>query len=172
MSRGIQLGQVATDKAAKTNDTLLKSVAKILLIELQIPGLTFQRKLTQAQIKSGVGSCEPDGGIWFYNGIPICFFESKKQNGLGNAIERWYKNHWTMFRINPKILSGTFCVGEGTIKGKPIWKTLHEACEGNFDTVREGNSVFLSIGDFDPNFVKERIREIILKSIELNKKDV
>jgi hypothetical protein len=75
-----------------------------------------------------------------------------------------------MFRLNPKILSGTFCVGEGTIKGKPIWKTLHEACEGNFDTVREGNSVFLSVGDFDPNFVKEKIREIILKSIEITKK--
>jgi len=170
MSRGIQKGQVATDLAAKTNDSLLKSVAKTLQVELKdIPNLTFQRKLNQTQIKSGVGSCEPDGGIWFYNGKPICFFESKKQGNAGNAIERWYKNHWTLFRLNPNILSGTFCVGAGTKSGAPIWKILHEACDGNFDVVQEGNSVFLSEGDFDPTFVREKIREIILKSIELNK---
>lgn len=170
MAKGIQKGQVATDAAAKTNDTLLKSVAKILQVELaSIEGLTFQRKLRQDQIKSGVGSCEPDGGIWFYNGKPICFFESKKQGKGGNAIERWFKNFTVLSRINRNIQSGTFCVGEGTVKGAPIWKTLHEACDGQFDVIQEGNSVFMSLGDFDPQFVKETIKQIILNSIEMNK---
>jgi hypothetical protein len=167
--RGIQLGQNVTDEQAKTNDNLLKIIAKDLEKELNIPGLSFQIKLNKDQIKSKVGACQPDGGIWFYNEKPICFFESKKQNNGGNAIERWYKNHWVLSRINPNILSGTFCVGGGAKKGGVIWKTLHEACEGNFDCLQNGNSVFLSEQGFNHSFVKDKIKEIILMSIGYNK---
>lgn len=171
--RGIQPGQVATDAAARTNDSLVNASARKLMAELGVEGLTFQTKLSQSQIASGVGSCQPDGGIFLYNGVPVAFFESKKQGARGNAIERWYKNERILRRINPDVLSGTFCVGEGVVLNGPIWKVLHEACDGDFNTVRTKsapwltrNSVFLSKDGFDEQFVIDRMREIVMEAIK------
>jgi hypothetical protein len=170
--RGIQQGQVATDEAARINDSLVNACARKLMSELQIEGLTFQSKLTQAQIISGVGSCQPDGGIFLLNGVPVAFFESKKQGSKGNAIERWYKNERILRRINPEVLSGTFCVGEGVLENGPIWKVMHEACDGDFNAVRSKtapimtrNSVFLSQEGFDEQFVIDRMRAIVMAAI-------
>lgn len=168
--RGIQIGQVATDAQAKEIDSLVKSVAAELCQELDIEGLTFAKKLKQSQIPFGVGSCEPDGGVWFLDGMPVFFAESKKQGGAGNAIERWFKNYDTLKSINPKVYSATFCSGEGTKVGGPIWKTLHRPCEGKFNDKRKGVSVFMVETEFERAYVKELMRELILEAVAENRK--
>lgn len=167
--RGIQIGQVATDAQAKEIDGLVKSIAAELEAELSIEGLSFAKKLKQSQIPFGVGSCEPDGGVWFLDGIPVFFAESKKQGSKGNAIERWFKNYDTMKSINSKVFSATFCTGDGTLQGNPIWKTLHRPCEGKFNEKRKGVSIFLSEKSFDRDFVKQQMKDLILEAVEANK---
>lgn len=168
--RGIQLGQVATDAQAKEIDSLVKSIAAELSAELSIEGLTFAKKLKQSQIPFGVGSCEPDGGVWMLDGVPVFFAESKKQGSKGNAIERWFKNYDTMKSINPLVFSATFCTGEGTLPGNPIWKTLHRPCEGKFNEKRKGVSVFMDKDAFGRDFVKQQMKDLILEAVEANKK--
>ena len=131
---GIQVGTTAFDEQSKMMDDNAKVACEIAfqLLEIQYPGLTFQRKLHQSQIPGGVGSCAPDGGVWFYNGKLIAAFESKKQGKKGNAIERWFKNNFIIKAINPESTYVTFASGEGVVAGNPIHRILHIAhCGGN-----------------------------------------
>ena len=72
----------------------------------------------------------------------------------------------------------TFATGEGALKNSTIWSTLHIAVEGNYNMIREksesygqdGVSVFLSESDFDYDFIKATMKEIVLKAIEKSTK--
>lgn len=177
MAKGIQPGTVASSSASKLIDKQVKTANIELFEELKdiIPGLTYQAKLKKDQIIGGVGSCQPDGGIWLLNGLPIFASEAKKQGKGGNAIERWYKNPYIARACNKDILYATFCTGKGTLKKGPIWNTLHIAVEGEYNEIREKSkagygmdnfSVFLSEDDFDYDFVKATLRQIISIAIE------
>ena len=123
---GIQPGTTAFDEQSKAMDDNAKLACEIAF-QLQYPGLTFQKKLDQSQIPGGIGSCAPDGGVWFYNGKLIAAFESKKQGSKGNAIERWFKNNFIIKAINPAATYVTFASGEGVVAGNPIHRILHIA---------------------------------------------
>lgn len=174
---GIQPGTVASSVESKLIDKQVKTANQELFQELKetIPGLTFQLKLRKDQIPGGVGACAPDGGIWFYNGVPIFASEAKKQGKRGNAIDRWYKNPNIMLACNKDILYVTFCTGEGTLENGPIWDTLHIVVEGEYNTIREKSkkgygrdnfSIFLEEKNFDFDYVKATLKEIILKAID------
>ena len=133
---GIQKGMVATDEAARSMDDNAKK-AMLIVSELMGDDFTYQKKLDQSQIPGGVGSCAPDGGVWFKDGLLVAAFESKKQGAKGNAIERWFKNNFIIRMINPNATYVTFASGEGVIAGNPIHKILHIAHCGNVGVMNE-----------------------------------
>lgn len=177
---GIQLGTTASSEESKKIDKQVKKANQELFAELKesYPGLTYQSKLKKEQIPGGVGACQPDGGIWLLNGTPIIASEAKKQGKGGNAIERWYNNSFILRTVNKDILYATFATGEGVLKDSPVWSTLHIAVEGKYNMIREksesygqdGVSVFLSKEDFEYDFVKETMRQIVMKAIEKSSK--
>ena len=136
---GIQPGTTALDEESKAMDDNAKSamirVAEIL--QSSYPELVVQSKLDQSQIPGGIGSCAPDGGVWFYKGQLIAAFESKKQGAKGNAIERWFKNNFIVRAINPTATYVTFASGEGVVAGNPIHRILHIAHQGLYGVMNE-----------------------------------
>jgi hypothetical protein len=136
---GIQLGTTAFDALSKKMDNNAKKAAQVAfeLLQVKYPELTFQKKLNKSQIPGGIGSCAPDGGVWFYNGRVIAVFESKKQNDKGNAIERWYKNHFIIRAISATATYVTFASGKGVIVGNPIHRILHITHHGVYGTINE-----------------------------------
>ena len=122
---GIQKGTVAFDEQSKAMDDNAKSAMNVAFV------------LLSAKYPGGIGSCAPDGGVWFYNGELIACFESKKQGDKGNAIERWYKNNFIVRAINPSATYVTFASGAGVIAGNPIHRILHIAHQGAYGTIGE-----------------------------------
>ena len=136
---GIQPGTTASDDESKAMDDNARQAAEraFRALRTKYPGLAFQKKLDQSQIPGGIGSCAPDGGIWFYDGALIAAFESKKQADRGNAIERWYKNHFIVRAISATATYVTFASGEGVLEGNPIHRILHIAHHGTFGVIDE-----------------------------------
>jgi hypothetical protein len=131
-------------------------------------GLTYQKKLTQKQIPGNIGSCCPDGGIFFLNGMPVLAVEAKHQENKGNAIERWYKNAFIMRAINPDVAYITFATGEGTIIGGTIWRILSIAHKGEYNVIRPNdNTAYLTI---DPLTIEEMVT-IIVNAFEASTKE-
>ena len=81
-------GKVATTYQSKMLDGMVKSVS----CELQhdFTGITMQKKLTKNDFANYFSyvpldkGCEPDGGIWFYNGKPVFVVEAKHENEKGD----------------------------------------------------------------------------------------
>jgi hypothetical protein len=165
---GIQPGTTAFDEQSKAMDDNAKLASEIAfqLLEIQIPGLTFQKKLTQKQIPGGIGSCAPDGGAWFYNGKLICAFESKKQGPKGNAIERWFKNNFIVKAINPEATYVTFASGEGVVAGNPIHRILHIAHSGDKGVMNEVKPGVNNLHCKVDGFSVEEMVDIISQTIE------
>lgn len=158
MAGGIQKGMVATDTQARKLDNQCKFLKEELAS--QFPTLTMQRKLRQDQIPSGVGACEPDGGVWFKDGELFAIFEAKKQQDRGNAIERWFKNNYIARAINPNVHYITFAVGQGASNNGVITKALNIAHMDGFDTfVPNKNSCFRQV----EGFTDEEIRTIMIE---------
>lgn len=169
MKRGIQPGTVASSDASRKIDRSVKNANKELFEEIKTtyPGLSWQRHFKKDQMPGGVGGCQPDGGIWFFNGKPIVSSEAKAQNKSGNAIERWFKNFYLLQRANKDIFYVTFATGEGVAQNGPIWKTLYIAVDGKYNTINESRvSVFLSEEGFEYDFIKSIMKEIVLEAIE------
>ena len=166
---GIQTGTVATDARARKLDEQCKHVKKTVLpvISAIYPEVTMQKRLTKAQIPGGKGACEPDGGLWFYKGKLIAVFEGKKQQDRGNAIERWFKNHFIARLINPNVSYVTFCTGEGAYSDGTIGKSLNVAHLKGFNKYNPGdNSAYLNVDDFDKQFISDIMLEVISERIQ------
>jgi len=136
---GIQPGTVAFDEESRAMDDNAKSamIRVANLLQLSYPELVVQAKLDQSQIPGGIGSCAPDGGVWFYKGQLIAAFESKKQGAKGNAIERWFKNNFIVRSINPTATYVTFASGDGVVAGNPIHRILHIAHQGLYGVMND-----------------------------------
>jgi hypothetical protein len=164
--RGIQLGQVATDKdAAKLDNQCKTSITKVYeaLKEKYKGDIQFQKKLAKDQIPGGVGACAPDGSLWFWKGTLIAAFEAKKQQNRGNAIERWHKNHALCRMINPKVSYVTFACGEGAVVGGVIHKAIAFQHLDGFDKYVPGkNSCWMK----PDGFKDEEIENIMVQVIE------
>ena len=169
---GIQRGTTAFDEQSKAMDDNAKSamfhVANIL--SSTYPDLIVQSKLDQSQIPGGIGSCAPDGGVWFYKGELIACFESKKQNDKGNAIERWYKNNFIVRAINPTATYVTFASGTGVTAGNPIHRILHIAHQGLFGVMGEVqvgvNNLHCKVDGFSVDEMSDIMIETITNIIE------
>ena len=174
--KGLQKGHTgAMDLVAKTIDTSLRSIRDELFVELSSNNkLTMKKKVSCKDSKT---PCQPDGGAWYYNDQLIAVFEAKKQGDSGNAIERWYKNEYVCRRINESVSYVTFCCGDGAYRDGTIGKTLDIAHDGAFNEYREGkNSCWLSKEGFRMEFLRDKMRKIILERIEnhdskINKKN-
>ena len=165
-NKGIQKGQVATDALARKLDYQCKNQSKKLYERLSslYPKLKYQSKLNQSQIPGGVGGCEPDGGLWFYDDLLIAVFEGKKQQNKGNAIERWFKNYYICKEINDDLSYVTFCTGEG-VNGV-IPKALNVAHPKGWNEYYGGkNSCYLSEEGFADDHIYNVMEEVILERI-------
>lgn len=130
---------LAWDEDSIKADAQVKLASQRLRSEMsKIKELTWQQKLDKEQIPFGHGACQPDGGLWFWKGKLIMSSESKKQNGRGNAIERWAKNFYICSKVNPRSTYLTLAVGEGVLPGKPIYETLYVFHEGKYNVDRIG----------------------------------
>lgn len=168
MAGGIQPGTVATDARARKLDEQCKHLKNDLYTELKsvYPDLRLQKKLTKDQIPGGKGACEPDGGAWFYRDTLIAVFEGKKQQDLGNAIERWFKNNYICRKINPNVSYVTFCTGEGAYDDGQIGKALNVAHLEGFNQYNPGdNSAFLRIDGFTGEDIYAIMKEVITERI-------
>jgi len=169
---GIQPGTTALDEESKAMDDNAKAamirVAEIL--KSDYPELIVHSKLDQSQIPGGIGSCAPDGGVWFYKGQLIAAFESKKQGPRGNAIERWFKNNFIVRAINPTATYVTFASGEGVVAGNPIHRILHIAHQGIYgvmNTVQVGvNNLHCKIDGFTVEEMTNIMIETITNSLD------
>jgi hypothetical protein len=170
MSRGIQKGTVAWDTESLALDKGLKDVAKSLfpvLLKKYGPDLSFRLKLTKPEIPGGVGACAPDGGAWYWKGVLVAVFEGKKQGRQGNAIERWYKNNYICRRVNSDVNYVTFASGAGAAKNEVIWKTLHVAHDGEFNTFRPGaNTCYMSVSGYTHKEIADRMIQAIEGGID------
>ena len=101
-------GKVATTVKSKKLDTMVKTFRDNLKHEFN--GFTVQNKLTENNFADFLGykpldkGCEPDGGIWFYNGLPVLVIEAKHEDKGGNAHQRWWENANIISICNPKCI--------------------------------------------------------------------
>ena len=169
MAGGIQPGTMAWDERALKLDKQVKSASITVLEKLknQYPELQYERKLPFEFLFDGIGSCQPDGGVWFYKGKMVAAFEAKKQNDRGNAIERWYKNFFLLKEVNERVPYITFAIGAGAKEGEPIWKSLYSAMKGQFNQIRpDGPSCFLKPEGFTAEEIENIIFEFVSKELE------
>lgn len=165
---GIQKGTMAWDAVSLALDKQIDKIAKELSKDPNVVanGYTFQKKLKKEQIPGRIGSCQPDGGVWFKDGKLIAAFEAKKQGKSGNAIERWYKNAFILRTLNPLVNYVTFSCGAGASINTPIGKTLAIAVFENgqhyFNEFREGkNSVYMNVDGYTDNEVRIIMRKAL-----------
>lgn len=166
---GIQTGTVATDARARKLDKQCKHVKNTVfsIISPIYPEVTMQTKLTKAQIPGGKGACQPDGGVWFYKGKLIAAFEGKKQQDRGNAVERWFKNHYICRKINPFVSYVTFCTGEGAYDDGVMGNALHVAHLEGVNQYNPGdNSVFYNTDCFTEEFISDIMLEVLSERIQ------
>ena len=103
------------DPRARKLDKLVKAASKNVFNSLKsrYPQLELKPKLHTSEIPGGVGSCEPDAGIWIYLGKIIASGEGKKQDEDGNAGQRWYQNMMILRELSPGLTYVTFGTGRG-----------------------------------------------------------
>lgn len=167
---GIQKGSCATDIHAKTLDQNLKKIRNDLSSEMQPHGWTCLKKIPRENLKKFniyIGF-EPDGGLWYKNGILQAVFEGKKQGKYGNAIERWQKNHWIAKTLNPNVKYITFGVREGFSDNSYAYryaKTMLNSEGKIFNTLYpSGQSWFVNVDGFSKN----ELYNLMKKSLEEN----
>ena len=98
---------------AKKLDKFTKQASRNVFDRLspRYPDLEHKKKLEPKEIPGGIGSCEPDGGIWSYLGNIIASMEGKSQDLKGNAGQRWYNNKDILRTLAPNITYITFGAG-------------------------------------------------------------
>lgn len=172
---GIKPGTTAYDDQSRLLDSQLKRARDELAVEINLDGLCMRRRLRGSEIISGaVEGCEPDGGIWMVNDVPIASFEAKKQGRVGNAHERWFKNHRLLTHLNPSVTYVTFCAREGTEPGSTLWRTFSTvlALHGR-DPHQDWNRLFLkdvsffgSATGFSYTLIKSTMYDAITRSYD------
>ena len=110
-------------------------------------------------------------GVWFYKGVLIAAFESKKQNDKGNAIERWFKNNFIVRAINPIATYVTFASGAGVIAGNPIHRILHIAHQGLYGVMGEvqvgTNNLHCNVEGFSVDEMSDIMLQTIIAALEV-----
>lgn len=122
---GIQSGTVARPKQTTLLERLLRKVNKSedVFLEGVRKGLEWKRKLGSEDLfpnaSMKVAGCEPDGGVWLKDGVPVLVTELKHQGVDGNAEARFFRNHHIFQSYNPLVIDICFCTGEGFFGNRP-----------------------------------------------------
>jgi hypothetical protein len=174
---GIKTGTTAYDEHSKVLDKNTKQAALEVFQEMQeeYPLLSFRSSIP-APIKYETNGCAPDGGIWYYKGVPIVSFEAKKQGFKGNAHDRWFKN-WDCFKAYQNFSFVTFCIGQGAgvssdKKHGTMRQSFNVAMFNNKQshvwnsTTIGGLSFYGSVNGFEYSKVKEIMRDCVVRTIE------
>ena len=157
--------KVCSTRESISLDGDLKTVAKLVAYELKqkYPGLTFEKRYRSDNHQAG---CEPDGGIFYYNGRMIVAAEAKHQGLRGNAIERWYKNNFVLRQVSPTLTYITYATGEGAANGEVICKTLSPAHPDGFNHYKLGGNVcYTEPEGFMPEVMYESLKGAIIDQI-------
>ena len=168
-------GKKAYDEKSKSHDDMIRKISKEVAHEMmeKYPLLERKHKLPKEYFLDGIGACQPDGGIWFYDGHLIASFEGKKQNDGGNAIERWFKNYDHIRTTNPRCPLVTYAIGSGVRPNNPIWKTLYRPHKGKYNIFHNlGPSCFLNEGGFSRNWLKQNMIDYLEMEIETLTKEI
>lgn len=133
MNGGIKPGTVAYDESSLLLNKQFTLAKKELLLELSPLGYTMERKLSAQSVPGKLEGICPDGGIWRdANNRVVAVFEGKKQGAIGNAHERWYKNHAVVSFLFPTCRYVTVCCGLGVLPKSTMYKGF------GFALTREG----------------------------------
>jgi len=183
---GIQPGTTAYDSMSKDMDKNVKIASHMVYEELKdsYPTLEYIKKLTKEEIPGGIGSCEPDGGIWKFRGQIFASIEGKKQNEAGNAGQRWYQNVAILRELSSDLTYITFGSGSGCElvlekngKSKPdgspyasglLWDLHfgHSGKRGCIDEIRVGcNNYHKKVDGFTVEELVDIIRETIISHL-------
>ena len=132
--------QVCSTKESLTLDGDLKRVARKVAedIKLKHPEVYWTKRFNTTAHSAG---CEPDGGVFWFEDVPIVVAEAKHQGASGNAIERWYKNNFVIKQANADCTYITFATGEGAYPDRVIGKTLSPAHHLGYNTYSKGENV-------------------------------
>lgn len=169
---GIQNGTTATTEESHKLDRGLRSAALLVMEQLrdEYPLLHYQTRLPAKEI--GGGGCEPDGGLWFYDGELIMAAEAKHQGHGGNAIERWSKNFDIVRKVGNRASYLTFTTGAGVLTGGAIDKYFRQRFwvydrEPIFDTIFPTHmSVFRSEHGFEMDRIVAVMVDCIVQTIQ------
>ncbi len=156
-------GKVATSASSKALDRMVRDIS----IELKhdFNGISYQRKLTKNDFANHFGyvpstkGCEPDGGIWFRDGLPVLVVEAKYQGERGNAEERWYKNAQWISHINSKCIYYTLASGTG------CRKTFVDVEMMSYITYNKRNLLDCRWSLQENGFTYEEVKEIFMSSL-------
>jgi hypothetical protein len=129
---GIQPGAIADHGAATTTNSrcldqtireairgpkikrayLKKDYQEGLLSEPEFSRFRWITKLDKRDIPGHIGACEPDGGVFLLDGLPVLFPEGKTQKNRGNAEQRFGKNREIARYVAPAANYVTFASGD------------------------------------------------------------
>jgi hypothetical protein len=161
-------GDRATTQQSKSTEQSIRKVCKDLAKK---HGLVHKPSYSHSDFgttPSGRPGCiQPDGGFFLDNrGNFILAVEAKHQGPRGNAIERWYKNHYCLRKYIPKISYLTFgsgCISLEEGRFRPF-RSLVPAHIGNSGKIGsfspQGNSLFLK-----ESWTEEEVLSIVEKSL-------
>ena len=150
-------GAVASTPESRKLDKTVKEAAALVAKEYKDnTNLSFAKAYKGTKTKVGF---TPDGGLFFLDGELILAVEAKKQNKEGNAIERWYKNHFIVRELNPTASYLTFGCGSGATETAVIGRTLSWAHPDGFNSYNHRkNSCYLSTDGYTVEEVAAVIR--------------
>ena len=158
--------KICSTKESLVLDSSLKTIAKQVLKDLQTtyPDLTFERRYKSKNHSAG---CQPDGGIWYYQGRLILAAEAKHQGKGGNAIERWYKNNFVLRQISSTFTYITYVTGAGAVDNGIICKILSPAHPQGYNNYYLGANVcYTEPEGFLPQVIYESLKGAIIDQIQ------
>ena len=153
-------GAVASTDASVYLDKLLKESAQQIAQENNLFRFSTQVDFRSNNQTGTIDYILPDGGAFYIGNTLLAVFEAKKQNKLGNAIERWYKNNAFCRSFGNKDVSYiTFCSGYVEEDG-PLYRILYPFHQGEFGSINKytkgKNSAF-----FKEEFTEQEVKDIM-----------
>jgi len=121
-------------------------------------------------------ACEPDGGSFWFDGLPQVIFEAKKQDKSGQAgYQLAYKNLDVISVINPNCDYIIFAMGEGAIcknsDGKTqvdmgVWNRFAHNLKVEFDNHPLGKRLNTYVYQSPNGFTDKEMMDIIKKHLD------
>ena len=156
-------GKVASTYQSKKLDNMVKSVRDEMkhyfnefIMQKKLSKNDFAKYFDYVPLTKG---CEPDGGIWFFDGLPVLVIEAKHEGKDGNAHQRWWENVNLISHINPKCIYYTLATGTGC---RQKWVDMQHM---TYNVFNKKNTLDTRWALKENGFTKEDVREIFITSL-------